>query len=139
MEGSASPALLAWDQAEMEESDQVSAGARVPSMPTPSRPCGWHWHSWAVLGSRWQPGRVQQTLPLPCRQLSLGGHAKTPGIILGTKTGQDWPEQSGQASRARSGKEQERQVWERDSTSSEFPPNSLCQPGLSFHGQITWT
>lgn len=78
-----------------------------------------------VLGSRWQRGPVQQIFPLLCRQLSLAGHTKALAIILGTKIGEDWPEQSGQASRARGGNKQERQGWEKDRSSSEFPPNSL--------------
>lgn len=65
---------------------------------------------------------------------------KTPGITLGTKTGTDWPEQSDQASRVRGSRKQERQVWEKDSTSSDLPPNSLSAAWTrSFCCQIAWT
>lgn len=64
------------------------------------------------------------------------GPAKTPGITLGTKTGESQPEQSGWASRAGGGEEPERQVWERDSTSSELPPNTLRSLGRSLCSHI---
>lgn len=67
------------------------------------------------------------------------GPAKTPEITLGTKTGESQPEQSGWASRAGGGEEPERQVWERDSTSSELPPNTLRNLGRSLCSHIART
>lgn len=80
---------------------------------------------WAHAAARTE-GRVQQTIP-SALQAAEPGRAlpKTPGTTLGTKTAGDWPEQSGQASRVRGGKKQDRQVWEKESTSSELPPNIL--------------
>lgn len=109
-------------------------------MPTPGRTGGWHGHGWGCAGFTWQRGPCPADLPCAV-QAAQPGRAlpKTPGITPGTKTGEGWPEQSGQASRVRGGKEQERQVWQKDSTSSEFPSNSLRSRDLSFRGQIAWT
>lgn len=101
-------------------------GPGSPPCPRPAGLMGGTSTAGAVLGSRGSEDRVQQNIPTALQAAEPGQEpAKARGITLGTKTARDWPEQSGQASRVRSGKKQNRQVWEKDSTSSELPPNIL--------------
>lgn len=119
----------------MEKSDQVSARAWVSSMPVPIRPGGWHRHGWGCAGFT-----SPADLPTAVQAAEPGrALAKKPGITLGTEIGEDWSEQSSQASRVRGSKKQERQVWEKDNTSSGLPPSSLHSLNQSFRGQIAWT
>lgn len=73
-EDSASPALLPWDEAAVEEGDQVSARARVPSMPIPSSRDGWHRRRWGCAEFTWQRGPCPADHPTAVQELSLGGH-----------------------------------------------------------------
>lgn len=83
-------------------------------------------HGWGCAGFTWKRGPCPADLPTAMQAAEPGRTLpKTPGITLRTKTGTDRPEQSGQASRVRGSRKQERQVWEKDGASSDLPPNSV--------------